>query len=220
MMPNDYQTVPADAQMVPADAQMMPGEAQATSEVLEPDSDGVMVDDDVIADSADVPAGGFPEPGVPAAHWYPGTAAADTAAASAAEEPADFGEPEADIPAALASGADREPAHQSHVAIGSTATDSRWPEIQAMFVDDPLSSVELAAGLVVDSAHAVAVSIKQRQDALLAARQGNNAGTEELRLALQQYRALWNRLEDFSREPAQPLSAEAVPSRWNADIPA
>jgi len=73
MMPNDYQTVPVDAQMMPVDAQMMPGEAQmmpgearATSEMLEPDSV------DVIVDSAGVLEAGFPESGIPVAHWYPG----------------------------------------------------------------------------------------------------------------------------------------------------
>jgi hypothetical protein len=104
-------------------------------------------------------------------------------------------------------------------AIDSTSPDAQWPEIQAMFVDDPLSSVELAAGLVVDSARALARSIKERQDALLAVRHGDGAGTEELRLALQQYRALWNRLEDFSRAPAQRLPADAAPSTWKADMP-
>src|ERR1022692_4086487 len=104
-------------------------------------------------------------------------------------------------------------------AIDSVSPDAQWPEIQAMFVDDPLSSVELAAGLVVDSARALARSIKERQDALLAVRHGDGAGTEELRLALQQYRALWNRLEDFSPAPAQRLPADAAPSTWKADMP-
>jgi hypothetical protein len=71
----------------------------------------------------------------------------------------------------------------------------------------------------VDSARALARSIKERQDALLAVRHGDGAGTEELRLALQQYRALWNRLEDFSRAPAQRLPADAAPSTWKADMP-
>ena len=69
-----------------------------------------------------------------------------------------------------------------------------------MFVDDPHSSLQLAAGLVGDSAEALVVSIQERQHSLLAAWQGDDAGTEELRTTLQQYRTFWNRLEDFSRE--------------------
>ena len=69
-----------------------------------------------------------------------------------------------------------------------------------MFVDDPRSSLELAAGLAGDSAEALVVSIKEQQRSLLAAWQGDDAGTEELRTTLQQYRTFWNRLEDFSRE--------------------
>jgi hypothetical protein len=69
-----------------------------------------------------------------------------------------------------------------------------------MFVDDPHSSLQLAAGLVGDSAGALVMSIQERQRSLLAAWQGDDAGTEELRTTLQQYRAFWSRLEDFSRE--------------------
>lgn len=69
-----------------------------------------------------------------------------------------------------------------------------------MFVDDPRSSVELAAGLVGDSAEALVVSVREQQYSLLSAWQGDDAGTEEMRTILQQYRTLWNRLEDFSRE--------------------
>jgi hypothetical protein len=78
---------------------------------------------------------------------------------------------------------------------------ARWNEIQAMFVDDPRSSVELAAGLVDASAEALIASIRQRQRSLPAAWHGDDAGTEELRIALQQYRIYWDHLEDFSREP-------------------
>ena len=69
-----------------------------------------------------------------------------------------------------------------------------------MFVDDPRSSLELAAGLVGDSVESIVVSVKEQQHSLLAAWQGDDAGTEELRTTLRQYRTFWNRLEDFSRE--------------------
>jgi len=70
----------------------------------------------------------------------------------------------------------------------------------AMFVDDPRSSVELAAYLVGDSAETLVVSVREQQHSLLSAWQGDDAGTEEMRTTLQQYRTLWNRLEAFSRE--------------------
>jgi hypothetical protein len=82
---------------------------------------------------------------------------------------------------------------------GRSSSDVRWHEILAMFVDDPRTSVELAAGLVDDSTEALVTSLKGRQQALLSAWQGNDADTEELRTALQQYRAFWNRLADFSQ---------------------
>ena len=69
-----------------------------------------------------------------------------------------------------------------------------------MFVDDPRSSAEMAAGLVDDSVQALVVFVREQQDSLLAAWHGENAGTEELRTAVQHYRAFGGRLADFTRE--------------------
>jgi hypothetical protein len=69
-----------------------------------------------------------------------------------------------------------------------------------MFIDDPRASTELAAGLVDASVEALVVAVRERQKSLLSAWQGDDAGTEELRTTLLQYRAFWNRLEDFPRE--------------------
>ena len=77
---------------------------------------------------------------------------------------------------------------------------ARWHEIQAVFVDDPRSSAEMAAGLVDDSFQALVASVREQQDSLLAAWHGENAGTEELRAAVQHYRAFGDRLADFTRE--------------------
>src|ERR1700730_14252441 len=86
-------------------------------------------------------------------------------------------------------------------AASATARESpRWHEIQVMFVDDPRSAVETAAGLVDDSSQALVAFVKEQQDSLRAAWRGEDAGTEELRVALQRYRALGTRLADFSRE--------------------
>jgi hypothetical protein len=82
----------------------------------------------------------------------------------------------------------------------SAAADlsERWREIQAMFVDDPRSSAEMAADLVDESVQALVASVREQQDSLLAAWHGENADTEELRTAVQHYRAFGRRLADFT----------------------
>ena len=85
-------------------------------------------------------------------------------------------------------------------AAGATASlSARWHEIQAMFVDDPRSSAEMAAGLADDSVQALVASVREQQGSLLAAWHGENAGTEELRAAVQHYRAFEERLAGFTR---------------------
>ena len=85
-------------------------------------------------------------------------------------------------------------------APSATASPSaRWHEIQAMFVDDPRSSAEMAAGLVDESVQALVASVREQQDSLLAAWHGENASTDELRVAVQHYRAFGGRLADFAR---------------------
>ena len=83
---------------------------------------------------------------------------------------------------------------------GGASPSDRWPEIQAMFVDDPRASVELAVGLMDESAEKLIASVRQRQHALLSAWQGTDAGTEELRNALQGYRTFWNQLDAFVQD--------------------
>ena len=85
-------------------------------------------------------------------------------------------------------------------ASATASLSARWHEIQAMFVDDPRSSAEMAASLVDDSVQALVVFVREQQDSLLAAWHGENAGTEELRTAVQHYRAFGVRLADFTRE--------------------
>ena len=141
---------------------------------------------------------GHPQPPAPTASGYPDA----TAVGSAAAEPGLAGSDDAAAPFAFSRSPAAEPgsAPAAPVARDSTSPSTRWQGIQAMFVDDPRSSVELAAGLVGDSAEALVVSVKEHQHSLLAAWQGDDAGTEELRTTLRQYRTFWNRLEDFSRE--------------------
>jgi len=148
------------------------------------------------------PAGAMPEGDpqlpAPAASAYPGV----TPVGSAAAEPGLAGRDGAAAPFAfsVSPAAEPGPAPAVPVAGDSTSPSTRWQGIQSMFVDDPRSSLELAAGLVDDSVESIVMSVKEQQHSLLSAWQGDDAGTEELRMTLRQYRAFWNRLEDFSRE--------------------
>jgi hypothetical protein len=91
-------------------------------------------------------------------------------------------------------------------ASATASLSARWHEIQAMFVDDPRASAEMAAGLVDDSVQALVATVREQQNSLLAAWHGENAGTEELRAAVQHYRAYGDRLADFAREICPPAA--------------
>ena len=74
----------------------------------------------------------------------------------------------------------------------------RWSEIQAMFVDDPRRSVELAAGMADRAIDDLVASCRQREAALTSAWQGSDADTEALRNALKDYRAFCGAMRDIS----------------------
>jgi hypothetical protein len=161
------------------DYQMVPENGQDAPERT-PDPAGAIVTDD-------------PRSPAPAASGYTGVAASG----SAAGEPGAPGKTDAESPLpAPAPRAEPGPARPSLAAKDST----RWHDIQAMFIDDPRASTEQAAGLVDASVEALVMSVKERQKSLLSAWEGDDTGTEELRTTLQQYRAFWNRLEDFPRD--------------------
>jgi hypothetical protein len=93
------------------------------------------------------------------------------------------------------------------LADNTASTDGPWNEIQAMFVDDPHASIERAAGLVNDRVETLIQSVMERQRSMTAACRADDAGTEELRVALQRYRAFWNSLDDF------PVRSAGLPER-------
>lgn len=134
-----------------------------------------------------------PQPVEPATAWHPGA----TVMASPADESKIAGQDDADrsmtfaVPDAIP---------ESPAASATASEITRWHEIQVMFVDDPRSAVESAADLVDDSRQALVAFVKEQQDSLLAAWHGEDAGTEELRVALQHYRAFGTRLAGFFRE--------------------
>ncbi|MFE0459912.1 hypothetical protein ACFW1A_11740 [Kitasatospora sp. NPDC058965] len=74
---------------------------------------------------------------------------------------------------------------------------AEWHTLQAGFVDDPARAVEHADALVQKSLRLIGESVTARRTELGGARpeqQSLAAGTEELRVALRQYRALLERL--------------------------
>jgi hypothetical protein len=71
----------------------------------------------------------------------------------------------------------------------------RWSEVQARFVDDPQGAVRDGDSLVAELMQALASSFAQHKEGLEQQwSSGGEPGTEELRLALQQYRSFFQRL--------------------------
>jgi hypothetical protein len=171
--------------------------------------DGPIVLEEPTPDPAGSAVAGDLQPPPSAVRGHPGADTAD----GAAEEPGDTGRSDAEIlslvvtpgaepePAGTSPAPDPGPAGAPPAASGSTSPSTRWHEIQAMFVDDPRSAVEQAAGLAGSSAEALVIAVQERQRALMSAWQADDTSTEDLRIALQHYRMFWNRLEDFPREP-------------------
>ena len=74
---------------------------------------------------------------------------------------------------------------------------TRWNKIQARFVDEPLSSVELADVLVTDLIARITSIFTENHTSLQTEwGQGNDISTENLRVVLQHYRSFFNRLVD------------------------
>src|SRR5919107_3286742 len=71
----------------------------------------------------------------------------------------------------------------------------RWSEVQARFVDDPQGAVRDGDSLVAELMQALAAGFSQHKEGLEQQwSSGGEPGTEELRLALQQYRSFFQRL--------------------------
>lgn len=72
---------------------------------------------------------------------------------------------------------------------------ARWTDVQAGFVDEPRRAVQQADGLVTDAIQGLAQSFGNERARLEAQwDRGDDVSTEELRLALQRYRAFFSRL--------------------------
>lgn len=126
----------------------------------------------------------------------------DAAAAGSGVEPRDNTEPRAnterrantDAGANIDAGAP--PVEADLVPAASrTQFQSRWNEVQAMFVDEPRNAVDRADALVAEVVQAVTsgfadrkVTLEQRWSS------GSDVATEDLRQALRSYRAFFERL--------------------------
>ena len=72
---------------------------------------------------------------------------------------------------------------------------TRWNEIQGKFVDEPRSAVQQADGLVTEVIEKITQMFVNEHGSLESQwNQGNDVTTEDLRQALQHYRAFFNRL--------------------------
>jgi hypothetical protein len=72
---------------------------------------------------------------------------------------------------------------------------NRWTEIQAAFVDEPRRAVEQGDALVADVIKRLATSFADERSKLEGQwGRGDNVSTEDLRVALQRYRAFFDRL--------------------------
>jgi len=72
---------------------------------------------------------------------------------------------------------------------------ARWQEVQVRFVDQPRDSVQRADELVAEVMQSLAETFSDERSALESRwSSGNDASTEDLRIALQRYRSFFNRL--------------------------
>jgi hypothetical protein len=87
--------------------------------------------------------------------------------------------------------------HDEQLLVGDDAGElgDRWQEIQARFVDDPREAVHDADALVQDVLRRVTRGFADERRRLEEQWDGgDDVSTEELRLALQRYRAFFGRL--------------------------
>jgi hypothetical protein len=114
----------------------------------------------------------------------------DVAEPLATEHPGDLGDPSATSGTALTG-------DRPDTIPAAALAEQQWPSIQALFVDNPRGAVERAAA----AAGEVAVSLiatLEREQAELRTSWPQDADTEDLRTALQRYRAFCGRLEGLA----------------------
>ena len=143
----------------------------APSEAQQP----VVTGDELPVVAGDEPSAAAPEPVVAEAQ-EPAVTEVQEPAVAEVQEPAAIG---AEQPAAAA------------------IASQRWSEILVAFVDDPRSSVKMAADAVDEAIGEFVDSVRARQRDLASTWQGAEAGTEQLRTALREYRKLGQRVQQL-----------------------
>jgi hypothetical protein len=154
------------------------------------DADDTEAADDTVASGTGNGTGrgsAIPMPGAAPDEAAAPVAADATPAASAA------------APAAAASPAAASATSAAAPATGTPAADSNWPQIQALFVDDPLSAVRQAADVAGGALAALVASANNREQTMRDSWQSDTIGTEDLRTALRSYRDLAGRLSELSK---------------------
>ena len=84
------------------------------------------------------------------------------------------------------------PGADDSIAAAGAAANSRWSKIHAMFVDDPRAAVAEAASLTDGAIEAYIATVREQQASLASSWRADDAGTEQLRVALRGYRTFWN----------------------------
>ena len=97
-------------------------------------------------------------------------------------------------------GSSAAPAASATPAASGAAPDSNWPQIQALFVDDPLAAVQQAADVVGGALAALTAAANNREQTLRGGWEGTGTGTEDLRTALREYRDLAGRLSTLAQD--------------------
>ena len=183
-----------DGQLVQEHDQLVPETTmtEPDADLAEPDADLAEPDADLAEPKADLAEPDADHESAASAYGNPGSARDGD---HAAEEPgvADTG-PASPSPVS-ASFTVPESVTSSRIPDDTASVGGPWNEVQAMFVDDPRASIERAAGLADERVEALIQSVRERQRSLQSAWWADDAGTEELRLALQHYRTFWNSLE-------------------------
>lgn len=108
------------------------------------------------------------------------------------------------------------PQNETDLSDGGSLGDSarpadlsqQWHDIQAMFVDDPRGSVDLAAAAADVAVSALVQTLQQRQSALAPAgsTSADPGGTEQLREALRSYRIFCQSLTEIGQRLTQPAT--------------
>jgi hypothetical protein len=89
----------------------------------------------------------------------------------------------------------------SPVDPGTGSYEDRWTAIQASFIDDPRRAVESASALVAQLWEEIEHSIAVQRQGLEEGWQASDRTTDDLRVAMQEYRALYTRFVDFTPGP-------------------